>query len=73
MRAQEVQQFIIIEAEEMEKEYKKKRGNIYLLTRASGSTPVAPKARLYNIKRSTQQNLITERSIRVEEKIIDSA
>ncbi len=46
MRAQEVQKSIVIEAEEMEKEYKKKRGNVYFLTRVSGSTPVARESQI---------------------------
>ncbi len=37
----------------MEKECKKKRGNVYFLTRVSGLTPVAPKVRLCSIKRLT--------------------
>jgi len=37
---------IIIKVVEMEKECKKKRGNIYLLTRVSGSTPVARESQI---------------------------
>jgi len=41
-----MQKSIIIKAKEIEKEYKKKKGNIYLLTRTNGLTPVARESRI---------------------------